>query len=78
LWLNCLFSQDWEVRATAWTTDTQLALRMQQGRPELTSNLASFGLQLGSLQVIEGPRPEMPALSLLSSTASDTAGQEQQ
>jgi len=78
LWLNCLFSQDWEVRATAWTTDTQLALRMQQGRPELASNLASFGLQLGSLQVIEGPRPEMPALSLLSSTASDTAGQEQQ
>lgn len=62
LWLNCLFNPDWEVKATAWTTDQQLASEMKHGLAELKNNLASFGLQLASLQIIEGVRSRVPTL----------------
>jgi hypothetical protein len=57
LWLNCLFDSSWDVQATAWTTNQQLAIDMRRNARELQNNLASFGLQLRSLQVVPEARP---------------------
>ncbi len=57
LWLNCLFDSAWDVQATAWTDNPDLARDLRDNVGELRHNLASFGLELRSLQVVDQPRP---------------------